>query len=297
MKKEISIVMATYNRSELLIKQLKAFQKQTIDPSRFQIVVVNDGSSDNTMQILHEWQFILPNLKVINQLNGGPAKARNTGVEKANSEIIAFTDDDCIVDGDWLEQILKTFKNDRELQVLHGETYSNNKEITPFTHQIQNHKWNHIIPTCNAAYKKEILLEIGGFDTNYPFPHNEDTDLAWKIHEHTQVLFEKSVRVYHPAVPVSFKSQLRRMLFLKSEFLLYSKQPDSYKKWRTNHAWLTIYLEVFFKHQFRSLKFHLGFFKRPLVMLKAIGLTISCWFYLIYLFPEYFREYKKWQKV
>ena len=295
MKPEISIVMATYNRVNLLANQLVAFENQTIDKSRFEVVIVNDGSPDRTKELLDNWSRENLNLKVIHKQNGGPASARNTGVEAASSNIIAFTDDDCIVDNDWLENILNAFEKDQDLKVLHGLTYSKKEEINPFTHQIENDSWSDVVPTCNAAYMKRVFHELGGFDTNYPFPHNEDTDLAWKAHEITSVKFVDSVKVYHPAVSVPFKSQLRRMKFLRSEFLLFKKQPESYKKWRTNNPWQTIYKEVFFKHQLLTLKSNLKFITRPLLFVKAMTLTIACWFYLILLFPEYLSEHKKWE--
>lgn len=295
MKPEISIVMATYNRANLLANQLIAFENQTIDKSRYEVVIVNDGSPDNTKALLDNWNREFLNLNVIHKENGGPASARNKGVCFATSKIIAFTDDDCIVDKDWLENILKAFDEDKGLKVLHGLTYSNKKEINPFTHQIENDSWSHVVPTCNAAYLKEVFTQLDGFDTNYPFPHNEDTDLAWKAHEMTNVKFDDNVKVYHPAITVPFKSQLKRMRFLRSEFLLYKKQPDSYKKWRTRNPWYTIYKEVFFKHQLYTLKSNIKFITNPILFIRAMTLTISCWIYLILLFPEYVSEYRKWQ--
>lgn len=294
MKAEISIVMATYNRANLLAKQLIAFENQTLDKSRFEVVIVNDGSPDRTEQLLNNWSRRYLNLKVIHKENGGPASARNTGVEYASTDLIAFTDDDCIVDSDWLENILKAFQKDENLKVLHGLTYSRKNEIHPFTHQIENDSWNHVVPTCNAAYSKEMFNLLGGFDTNYPFPHNEDTDLAWKAHDITTVKFDKDVKVYHPAIPVPFKSQLKRMRFLRSEFLLFKKQPESYKKWRTNSPWKTIYSEVFIKHQLLTVKSNLKYITNPILFIRAMALSFSCWAYLVLLFPEYWAEYKKW---
>jgi glycosyltransferase involved in cell wall biosynthesis len=289
--------MATYNRSNLLANQLIAFENQTIDKSRFEVVIVNDGSPDRTKQLLDNWSRKYLNLKVVHQENGGPASARNKGVCFATGRIIAFTDDDCIVDNDWLENIVRAFGKDKDLKVLHGLTYSNKKEINPFTHQIENDSWSDVVPTCNAAYLKDVFVELEGFDTNYPFPHNEDTDLAWKAHEVTDVKFVDSVRVYHPAVKVPFKSQLKRMRFLRSEFLLFKKHPKAYQKWRTKNPWLTIYKEVFFKHQFLTLKSNIKYIVNPILFVRSMVLTISCWFYLILLLPEYWIEFKKWQTV
>lgn len=288
---EISIVMATYNRVHLLHNQLVAFENQTLDQNRFEVVIVNDGSSDHTNIVLEEWSDKLKNLSFVNQVNSGPAVARNTGVAHAKGEVIAFTDDDCIVDDDWLERILDVFK-DESIKVLEGFTYTNKKLRTPFTHQIENIKWNPVIPTCNAAYRKSFFEEIGGFDESFPFPHNEDTELAWRVLESTDVLFLDNMKVYHPPIQVTFMSQLKRMKMLSSEFILFQKNPTGYKKWRSKHPWITIYKEVFIKHQLLNLKFHLGFFRKPKIMFKGLILSFGWWIYLIKLLPSFIRQSK-----
>ncbi len=296
-KPEISIVMATYNRADLLIKQLLAFESQTLNKDLFEVVIVNDGSTDRTKNLLDLWSRKFINLNVIHKQNGGPAKARNTGVYHSLGKIIAFTDDDCIVDGDWLENIHRVFNQRKDIQVIEGLTYTEKENRTPLTHQIENLTWNPVIPTCNAAYRKEFFARMGGFDTDFPYAHNEDTDLAWRVLEETEVLFCEEVKVYHPPIPVRFFSQLKRMRMLKSEFLLFKKNKEAYQKWRTEHPWVTIYSEVFFKHQLLNLKFHLGFFRKPKLMLQGILLSLGWWCYLLLLFPEYLHESRKISEV
>lgn len=289
--------MATYNRSHLLEQQLSAFKNQTLPASEFEVIIVNDGSTDHTREVLDNWPHDDVQLTVVHKQNGGPAAARNLGVEHARSAIIAFTDDDCIVDNDWLECIVNAFEQDSSLQVLHGSTYSNKAEIHPFTHQIECSTWCHVVPTCNAAYKTATFRSLGGFDTHFPFPHNEDTDLAWKAHEITEVKHDPNVRVYHPAINVSFRSQLKRMKFLRSEFLLFRKQKNAYQKWRTPNPWVTIYVEVFLKHQWLTMKSNLSYLLRPMLCMRSVALTVSCWIYLLILLPEYLAEHKKWRQV
>lgn len=288
-KPSISIVMATYNRSDLLAIQLQAFEKQTISINQFEIVIVNDGSKDDTVEVLKFWASKMPNLRYHTQKNSGPAKARNKGVELAQGEIIAFTDDDCIVDYNWLKIIQHRFQN-QGINVLEGQTYTDRTKRTPFTHQIENKKWNPVIPTCNAAYRKSFFNKIGGFDENFPFAHNEDTDLAWRVLEVSEVIFDSNMKVFHPPIPVSFKSQLNRMKMLSSEFILFDKNPEAYKKWRTSNPWTTIYKEVFIKHQLLNLKFHLGFYRKPTLMVKGVFLSIGWWIYLVKLLPSFIQH-------
>ncbi len=290
-KSAISIVMATYNRADLVGKQLQAFEAQDIDHDLFEIIIVNDGSKDETASVLNEWKKRLDNLRVVHQSNSGPAAARNRGVEEAKGEVIAFTDDDCIVDTDWIRQIQQVFKRE-EVKVVLGHTYTKRESRTPLTHQIENKQWNPVVPTCNAAYLKVFFEELGGFDTTFPYPHNEDTDLAWRALQRTEVHYCDKMKVYHPPVPVPFMKQVKRMRMLKSEFFLYRKNKDAYKKWRTSNPWFTIYYEVFLKHQFRNLKFHLGFYTKPALAVKGLALSMAWWAYLVLLFPAFLKQSK-----
>lgn len=285
----LSIVMATYNRVDLLAKQLNAFDSQCVSKSEFEIIIVNDGSSDETEQFLKDRVNKILNLRVIDQENSGPAAARNNGVKYSNSNIIAFTDDDCIVDSDWVKIILSRLEGE-SIKVLEGLTYTDKGLRTPLTHQIENLAWNPVIPTCNAAYRKDFFEKMGGFDVSFPYPHNEDTDLAWRVLDETEVQFCEEMKVYHPPVQVRFKSQLKRMKMLISEFALYNKNEAAYKKWRTSSPWMTIYKEVFIKHQLLNLKFHLGFYKSPKLLFQGLTLSLGWWMYLVFLFPRFLKE-------
>lgn len=287
----ISVVIATYNRSELLEKQLTALKAQTLHEKAFEIIVVNDGSPDNTAEVLNTWKSWLPNLRVITQENSGPAIARNKGVNAAKGEVIAFTDDDCIVDKTWLQNIYNIFE-DEHVNVAEGLTYTRRELRTPLTHQIENLKWNPVIPTCNAAYRKSFFDKTGGFDTGFPFPHNEDTELAWRVLERTEVKFYPEMKVYHPPVKVKFISQLKRMRMLTSEFVLFQKNRVGYRKWRASNPWVTIYKEVFIKHQLLNLRFHLGFFRNPKQMVCGIILSLGWWLYLLLLIPSFLKFQK-----
>jgi glycosyltransferase involved in cell wall biosynthesis len=281
--------MATYNRADLLSKQLTAFENQELSTDDFEIIIVNDGSTEETDMVLNEWLERLKNLSVIHQANGGPAAARNRGVEEAKGEIIAFTDDDCIADPDWTKQISIKFASP-EVNVVLGHTYTTPEKRTPLTHQIENKKWNPVVPTCNAAYRKSFFEELGGFDTSFPHPHNEDTDLAWRALERGEVHYCDAMKVYHPPVPVPFSKQVKRMNMLQSEFFLYRKNKTAYRKWRAHSPWLTIYSEVFVKHQMRNLRFHLGFYRKPILLAKGLALSVAWWAYLLVLLPTFISQ-------
>lgn len=291
MKKPIvSVVMATYNRKLLLRDQLTSLLcGQTTEQSLYEVIVIDDGSTDGTREFLSLLEH--PNLVKIWSKNSGPALARNKGIKRAKGAYIAFTDDDCIVESNWIESVITTFSDD-DLAGFHGQTYTDPEQRTPLTHQIECNSWNNAAPTCNAAYRRSILKSVGGFDEQFPYAHNEDADLAWRIMDIGKMRYAPIMKVYHPAVAVPFSKQIKRMKMLISEFYLYKKSPKRYKQYRSSSPWHTIYGQVFFRHQLLNLKFHLGFIKDLRLFITGISISVINWLYLIVLLPSFIRTKK-----
>ena len=95
----ISVVVPTYNRLPILEKCLKALEQQDIDSTieGFEIIVVDDGSTDGTQTWIRTNSFVLPHVRLIEQKHGGPAKARNRGIEASIGDVIIFIDSDLVV--------------------------------------------------------------------------------------------------------------------------------------------------------------------------------------------------------
>ena len=102
----ISIIIPAYNAENSIGKCLEALEKQSIDRSLYEVIVVDDGSEDNTANVAADLDC-----KIISQKQGGPAKARNSGVYESSGDIILFTDSDCEPDEQWIEQMVKPFEN------------------------------------------------------------------------------------------------------------------------------------------------------------------------------------------
>ena len=99
-----SVIVCTYNRSHSLERTLQSFASQTIGAEAFEVVVVDDGSDDATLEVCATMQERIKNLAVVSTgKNMGLASARNVGVGHARGEYVLFTDDDCIPDNAWVE--------------------------------------------------------------------------------------------------------------------------------------------------------------------------------------------------
>lgn len=282
----LSVVIATYNRKDLLQKQLIALSNQNISSDHYEVIIVDDGSYDGTTELLERWTSDHKNMRFVSQQNQGPAIARNKGVSLAKADFIAFTDDDCEVYHDWASHIIKTFQESTCVGIQ-GATLTDKKARTPLTHQIENETFRTLTPTCNAAFRKDAFVKVGGFSAHFPNAHNEDVDLTWKINKLGIIRFEPKMKVFHPPILKSFLHQVKRMRMLKSEFILFKLHPEDYKKHRNSSPWKTIFFEVALFHQVRNLKSLVRFWKKPSVMLTGLALQFSSLIYLVALIPEF----------
>lgn len=209
-----SVIVPTYNRAKGLIKAIENLINQTISPDRYEIIVVNDGSTDDTeIQINRLCQGFFggqakPEIRYFKIKNGGPAKARNFGVKKSKGKFVFFTDDDCVVPKNWMETIIYGFEKysdsvgvgggiwppEGEINAsatsrfLHFESFSGHPIVGSYirSHEILSDDplmffGNFAYNTANICYKKEIFEAVGGFKEDFYWPGSEDNELAFRI--------------------------------------------------------------------------------------------------------------------
>lgn len=193
----ISIIVPTYNRKEQLKRCLEYLDKQTLPVNEYEIIIVDDGSTDNTPEIINKTNN-KKNIRYFFQENKGPAAARNLGISKAKGEIIAFTDDDCILDKDWLHAIDKAFKENPDVSCVKGMT--KNSQFGIISNSLDKYIYGRTTSgaTNNIAYKKKVLQELTGFDESYIFCY-EDVDLKWRFRlKGYKRIFCPDMIIWHP---------------------------------------------------------------------------------------------------
>jgi glycosyltransferase involved in cell wall biosynthesis len=184
---EVSVVIPTRDRATRLAAALRALHGQTIAPDRFEVVVVDDGSSDETAELLARQAVDGgPELRTIRLTGEGPAAARNAGWRAARSPLVAFTDDDCEPTPTWLEEILGAAEASAGA-IVQGVTTPIPRETEmlrrPFSRTRLIDEPNPWFATCNIAYPRELLERLDGFDEIFPEALGEDTDLGWRALE------------------------------------------------------------------------------------------------------------------
>jgi len=226
----ISVIICTHNRSQKLLDTLKAFEDQTLSKYNFELIVINDGSTDNTAEIIENFEKKTAlDMKIIHQRDTGPAVSRNIGLKHAIGDVIAFTDDDCIPDTDWLINAIKYFDED-EIIGVEGVIYSSGERKAFFDGAPVTLRKKQFIGgrTANMFYRRNVLLEIGGFDERFVLPFGpkkafrEDTDLAWRVKEKGKIIFAHDVKVHHPPRPLTVKEAIKnqKLGFLDGLFFL-----------------------------------------------------------------------------
>ncbi len=209
----LTVIIPTMNQADLLCRCLDKLIQQT--DQAFSLIIVNDGSTDETEARVRERVFPFPTT-LLSIDNGGPARARNLGVFLSSSSWVAFLDDDVVPDPGWVAAI-RAHAPDAE--VLIGMTTSTALAIPSiFSHQIR------VVspppgpfPSCNFAARRSVFDRCGGFDTAFVYPAFEDTDWSVRIRAMgVEPQFIPAMRVDHPPRPSTYGSHIRRLRYQAS---------------------------------------------------------------------------------
>jgi hypothetical protein len=164
---QIAVVVATFRRPGLIAALLAALEAQTAAAGTFEVVIVDDGSGDETPSVLrrHVEAERLPLRVVLLPTSSGPAHARNAGAAASRAPLIAFTDDDCIPEPGWLGAFLRAFDG-AEIAVVQGRTTPPRQEPSPgpWARTIHVDGLSALFETCNVAYARRWFDQVGGFD-------------------------------------------------------------------------------------------------------------------------------------
>jgi GT2 family glycosyltransferase len=215
---EVSVVIPTRDRAARLAAALEALRAQALDPKRFEVVVVDDGSSDGTEALLASAAAGdgAPAVRSLRLTGQGPAAARNAGWRAARAPLIAFTDDDCEPTADWLDELIRAAAASPGA-IVQGATGPIPRESEllsrPFSRTRVIDGPSPWFATCNIAYPRELLERLDGFDELFPEALGEDTDLGWRALEGgARVEFAPAAVVHHAVEDLGPAGYMRHAL-------------------------------------------------------------------------------------
>jgi len=229
---EVSVVVITHNRAPRLAKLLDTLDAQTLDRSRFEVIVVDDASEDDTSALLVGRERVgQPPLRTIRR-SGAPnrAAARNEGWRAARAPLVAYIDDDCEADPDWLKEGLEacSLQPDAIVQGRVDPIPAEASSRSPATRTQQIHRAGPYYQTCNIFYPRELISRLGGFDAEAFTSHGgEDTDLAWRaISRGTSTAFAEHARAYHAVNRIGLLGRLQFASHWAESMAVYKRYPE-----------------------------------------------------------------------
>lgn len=229
----ISIVIPAYNAGKTIERCIDSLQSQRIEGD-YEIIVVDDGSTDDTAGRVKRASDKDKRIRLLRQVNSGPAIARNNGALAAGGNLVCFIDSDCEATSSWLGEITKPF-SDPLVFACQGAYKTRQTslaarfvqlEVLERYERMKKAKVLDWVGSYSAAYRKEVFTKKG-FDTDFPRASGEDPELSYRISkEGKKIVFNEKAIVYHRH-PESFTDYLgKKFTHAYYRITLYSKHKD-----------------------------------------------------------------------
>ena len=246
-----SVVIPTYNRRSILEKCLLALEQQILfsELDGYEVVVVDDGSTDGTPSWLRDEASRFPHVRMVEQEHGGPAEGRNRGVDNARGDLIVFIDSDLVVTESFLachaRALRKSWqqRGDR-LSFTYGAVINtaNFEQPTTEPHKFQDNSWAYFA-TGNVAIDREVLERSGLFDTNFRLYGWEDLELGERLRQMDVELVKCPEAVgyhWHPALRLEQVPDLIRVERERAKMglVFYRKHPTRRVRFIIQFTWL-----------------------------------------------------------
>jgi len=278
----LSIIIPTHNSESIIKRCLDSLTSQSIPREQFEIIVVDDGSKDRTVDIVKECGAD----KIIETEPCFQGKARNIGANNAKGEILAFIDSDCAAKNNWVETIQREIKNIKSMggPVMNGNVHS---LVAWAEYLMEFCGWDEyrkrsvvsFVPGCNQVCSKEAFFRVGGFSENRL---SEDVLFGYSLEKAgIELLFVPELQVLH-FCRTKLKKYLANMKLLGKYSTRTSEQvPTIYRKITTHRIYIPL---VFFVklgartiRAIRAKKFLKYLLTFPLIILGTSSYCLGVW--------------------
>ncbi|MBK8598783.1 MAG: glycosyltransferase [Holophagales bacterium] len=238
---KVSVVVCTYNGSKTLDGCLRSLE--ILNYPDYEVILVDDGSKDSVPEIAARYPYI----RYHRQVNRGLSVARNVGMDLAKGEVIAYTDDDCFADPDWLYFLISKLL-ETGASAVGGPNFLPPGDgpvaacvsASPGApaHVLLDDALAEHIPGCNMAFWADRLRAIGGFDPAYARA-GDDVDVCWRLQaEGDQIVFAPAAMVWHHRRS-TVKAYLKQQRgYGEAEGLLKRKHPEKFRGFRDDLPWM-----------------------------------------------------------
>ncbi|MCX6257337.1 MAG: glycosyltransferase [Bacteroidia bacterium] len=212
---KLSVIICTYNRAIFLPDALESIASQDIEQSQFELILIDNNSTDNTREVCQVFETNHPGLifKYFKETKQGLSFARNRGIAESKGDLIAFIDDDAVAETSYVRNIIKAFALHPECDAVGGKVlpvYPGNAEPPWMSKYIEgvvskvdygneaSEFFRKKYPVgCNMIFRKEIFAELGGFNEDLKF-RSDDKFIFLKLREHRKrILYSPDIVVHH----------------------------------------------------------------------------------------------------
>jgi glycosyltransferase involved in cell wall biosynthesis len=224
----LSVIICTYNRSYLLKKALDSLTTQTLDKQKYEVLIIDNNSNDDTQEVLTPYLKSNDNFSVFIEYNQGLSHARNRGWKESRGEYVAYIDDDAIALNNWCEKVLDAFLNVNPKPVAVGGRilpYYEEEKPKWFLDEFEIRQWGtepsflqppraqYGFSGSNMSFQKSILEEYGGFSTKFgmiggKLRMGEDTEFFLRLYPELPFFW------YDPDIVVNHYTPKRNFSFL-----------------------------------------------------------------------------------
>lgn len=282
MEMKISVIIPAHNEEKYIEKCLSSLLNQTY--RNYEIIVVNDGSTDRTEKIVKLFQKKDKRIKLLSFDKGHSAAfARNRGAEIAKGEILVFVDADQFVKRDFLKRIAKNFQNKKihalvgkvfgASRTFIGKCYAARKWLFWITRQNKKQILTKDKPGVILAIKKKVFLNLKGY--NEAIFYREDIEFANRCKDKYKVLFDPQIVIYHYD-PEDFRELIRHGKWigkgLASDIKTFGLNRETFVRLAEIMFWPVFFIIVLFSF-FLSIKIFL------IIILFPLFYTVKVWVY------------------
>jgi GT2 family glycosyltransferase len=225
----ISVVVAAHARADRLRTLLSA-----LAPQECEVIVVADGASPEVHAVLEAAA-----VRVLRLDPGrGPAAARNAGWRAADTELVAFTDDDCLPAPDWVAALTGAAGDGAAVQGRVEPLPAERERLGPFARTLVVEAAGPFFQTANMLYPRAVLERLGGFDEIFPAPAGEDTDLGWRARDAgVEIRYAPDALVWHAVHQPGWRGLVRDAPRWGSAVHLVRKHPGIRAHFHHRYFW------------------------------------------------------------
>lgn len=240
---DATLIIPTFNRSDALLETLDAVARMDYPGDRWEAIVVDDGSTDNTRVVVQQWSArTAAPVRYLRQSNAGPAAARNRGAVEARGKYLVFIDNDIIVNPDFISAHLETLTSSPGCWVVGRVTHPPQIRSTPFG-RYRDSVWEAFheshdekcvsetsgITAANLSLPATDFEMLGGFDADFTIASSEDWDLGTRARlKGIRVLYNPNIVVLHNDWALSLDRFCERQkLYSISDVLLWQKYKEA----------------------------------------------------------------------